>query len=67
MTKIYKSTWFAAFLKDICTFVVFLGRLPYTLNFHVKIQLFVPLKSAQDPEPHGYALTWLSGSGSALR
>ncbi len=27
--------------------------------FHVKIQLFVTLKSDQDPDPHGSALVWL--------
>jgi hypothetical protein len=35
--------------------------------FHVKIQLFVPIKSDQDPDPdpHGSALVWLRGTGSA--
>jgi hypothetical protein len=35
--------------------------------FHVKIKLFVTLKSDQDPDSYGSALVWLPGSGSALR
>jgi hypothetical protein len=45
------------------------GLLPtLSILFHVKIQLFVTLKSDQDsdpdpdPDPHGSALVWLSGS-----
>ncbi len=38
-----------------------------TYILDVKIQLFVTLKSDQDPDPHGSELVWLPGSGSALR
>jgi hypothetical protein len=37
--------------------------------FHLKMKLFVTLKSNQDLDPHGSALVWFpgSGSGSVLR
>jgi hypothetical protein len=35
--------------------------------FHIKPQLFVVAKSDNTPDPHGSALVWLPGSGSALR
>jgi hypothetical protein len=41
----------------------------FTPIFSCKIQLFVTLKSDQDPDPYSHrsALVWLPGSGSALR
>jgi hypothetical protein len=41
-----------------------LHKVRYTL--HVKIQLFVSLKTDQDPDPHGSSLILLPGSGSSF-
>jgi hypothetical protein len=38
-----------------------------TVIFHVKIKLFMTLKSDQNVHPHGLSLVWLPGFGSALR
>ncbi len=69
LTKNYKKTWFPAFQTGFCTYFgmfYFYDKIPTTkFIFHVKIQLFVTARSDQDPDPHGSASVWLSGS--ALR
>jgi len=68
LIKNNKWTWFPDFQKVFCTFVgMFLTYHLSKYIFHVEIKLFVTLKSDQDPDPHGNALVWLPGSGSALK
>ncbi len=56
--------WFFAFHKKLFCLVrryVLWPTLPAILvYFYLKVQLFVTAKSDLDPDPHGFALVWLS-------
>ncbi len=61
--KLTNKPGFLLFLKVIC--LVFWNNTYCKYIFHVKIKLFVTFNSVQYPDPHGSALIWLPGSGSA--
>jgi hypothetical protein len=58
LTKIIKETWFPTFQKGCFTFVGMVLTYSLLYIFMFKIQLFVTIKSDQnpdsDPDPHGF-------------
>jgi hypothetical protein len=57
LSKINKQTWFPAFQKAyLCKYISFPITYYLSPQVHVKILLFVTLKSNQDPDPHKSAM-----------